>query len=108
MLQTMGLQRVLPGVRTLKQGVAVYHRFKNYERLAQEHGVLAFELEAATRRRRNPVRLAPRQQQAMAFAEESIKVTMQCQSASTERERDEAREMAWARNKILVIDGPPG
>eukprot|EP00973_Karenia_brevis_P001626 221274-Karenia_brevis.AAC.1 len=33
---------------------------------------------------------------------------MQCQSAPTEKERDEAREVAWANNRILVIDGPPG
>eukprot|EP00973_Karenia_brevis_P061746 8587507-Karenia_brevis.AAC.1 len=44
----------------------------------------------------------------MAVAEESIKITMQCQNAPTEKERDEAREVAWAHNGILVIDGPPG
>eukprot|EP00973_Karenia_brevis_P022444 3090327-Karenia_brevis.AAC.1 len=60
------------------------------------------------RRHQSPVRLAPKQQMAMAFAEESIETTLRCHCAPTERERDEARELAWERNRILVIDGPPG
>jgi ASC-1-like (ASCH) protein len=45
MLQTVGVARCLPNETTVNRGVRVYHRFRNYESLAERHGVRAFVME---------------------------------------------------------------
>ena len=49
MLQTLGVTRALPGVTSIEEGVAIYHKFPNYEKKAEKHGVVAFELGVAGR-----------------------------------------------------------
>ncbi len=42
MLTSLGVKRALPAARSVAEGVRVYHKFHGYERLAQQHGVVAF------------------------------------------------------------------
>lgn len=44
MLEHEDKSKCLPGVRDLAEAVAFYHSLPNYERLALEHGVVAFRL----------------------------------------------------------------
>lgn len=44
MLESEGLANCLPGCASLKDGVAVYHSFPNYEVLSRRDGVLAFRI----------------------------------------------------------------
>jgi len=46
-LQTLPLQRVLPGVASVDDGVAIYHKYVSQEN-EQAHGVLMIELEPPT------------------------------------------------------------
>ena len=109
MLETLGPARAIPEAKSLASAVKVYHSFKNYERMAAHHGVLAFELGPATAElKAQPLRLHPRQHTAVEQALTTVGLALHCHNASTERERDIAREEAWERNKMLVIDGPPG
>jgi len=44
MLETEGLQRVLPGIDTIPEGVAIYHSFPGYEERIKLNGIHAIGL----------------------------------------------------------------
>jgi len=44
LLKTCGLRNCLPGCTSLKEGIAAYRSFENYERDEKTHGVVAFAL----------------------------------------------------------------
>jgi ASC-1-like (ASCH) protein len=45
MLETLGIEHVLPGVETIEEGVKIYHSFPGFEEGAKEFGVVAFKIE---------------------------------------------------------------
>ncbi len=45
MLQFEGLEKCLPGIKTISEGVSVYHSFPSYKVLEFKTGVIAFRLE---------------------------------------------------------------
>ncbi|CAK0789070.1 unnamed protein product, partial [Prorocentrum cordatum] len=112
MLQQLGHRRAVPSARTISAVLRICHGFRGYERLAAQHGVVAFELGPPDQAPRDPldgpVRLQPQQAAAVRLAEECIGRALRCKQAATEAERDAARAEARAGSKILVVDGPPG
>jgi len=110
MLQALGVRRALPMVRSVEKGVEIYHKFRGYERQAQQHGVVAFELGPADEQMGDiaDATLYGPQQRAYGIAWECVQRALRVHNAATERESDIAREDTWQHNKINVIDGPPG
>ena len=59
MLENVGVKKALPDCNSVREGVAIYHSFRNYANLARNYGVVAFRLANDTnpssrkRRRRN-------------------------------------------------------
>ena len=114
MLRDLGFQRAVPNAGSLSRALAMYHGFKNYEREAAFHGVVAFELghevgSASGRELEPKLRLAPRQKKAVDNAAEIIdKAIHYLKGNYVEGDRDALEDEAWKYNKIQVVDGPPG
>ena len=45
MLETVGVKKALPDCQSVREGVAVYHNFRNYADLARRYGVVAFQFD---------------------------------------------------------------
>jgi ASC-1-like (ASCH) protein len=45
MIEKEGIEKVLPGIKTIEEGVALYRSFPNYEEREKMFGVVAIEIE---------------------------------------------------------------
>ena len=46
MFANLEYRRAVPHAKSIRDAVKLYHSFRNYERMAKQFGVVAFELEA--------------------------------------------------------------
>ncbi len=49
MLEDVGVDKCLPGIKSVEEGEKIYHGFPNYKKKAEERGVLALFLENVCR-----------------------------------------------------------
>jgi len=111
MLREVGVERALPDVDNVRDGLDVYHGFKNYESLARQHGVVAFvlgPLPASTVVTQRPDALNTQQMRFEAALNADVDRALAVLNARNEAEADEARQACWENNKIQVCEGPPG
>ena len=111
MLQDLGFARAVPDVITSEEALAVYHSFKNYEQLAESHGVLAFILEPwrpATTTAKKAPEWHIKQKQFISEATERCDRALAVANATSQEACDVARKACFTQNSILVCEGPPG
>ena len=102
MLEELGVGRALPGIRTVAEGVEIYHSIRNYERKALQFGVVAFEL-GPVEDQCNDVRLYGPQQRAFTHAWDCVERAFQVHEAKNEEACDVARNNCYDNNKIQVL-----
>ena len=109
MLQTEGFRRCIPDAESVQEALDVYHSFANYEALAQQHGVVAFALQVQpeTQQRDQPT-WNPEQNRWLALMQADLDRAAAVHFATSERDSDEARALAWQHNRIRALEGPPG
>lgn len=112
MLSDLSYLRALPGATSMTHAVRTYHSFRNYEALAREHGVVAFELgdvpEADAVVDDASFPWTPQQRMANARLDEFLDLAIDAAHHPDEDCAIAAKEKLWEENKIVVILGPPG
>jgi ASC-1-like (ASCH) protein len=107
-----GYYDAVPDAGSLQEAVDVYHRFKNYEYLASEKGVVAFELSDVPALSKPPPKRPeqphPRQLQFENNLNECVDRALAVSDATSEEDSDLARKACWEHNEVQICEGPPG
>ena len=112
MLDECGLEKTLPGVRSVDAGVAVYHAFPHYAEKAAASGVVAFKLRLETATSR-PLKITvadiagtPHQWRFWEAGKQAIDHALAVYNADTNDEA--ARLVEETLVKVAACFGPPG
>ena len=112
MLEELGFERAVPDAANVSQALRVYHGFRNYARLAREHGVVAFELgelpaaEGVIDDRAFP--WTPQQRQVNSRLDEFLDLAIDAANDPDEDRAMVAVDRLWHENRIVAVLGPPG
>ena len=103
MLEYFGVERALPDAGTIDEGVRVYHRFKDYEKKAEEFGVVAFVVEPF-----HVTELNQEQQRFVNTVMKSVDNTVKYFNAGSEADAEDSRQEAMREGRVCICLEPPG
>lgn len=88
MLSDVSYANAIPHAANMKEAIATYHPFQNYESLASLHGVVAFRFKHADETAPENITFAPLQQLAINRALIAIERAADIRKATFESERN--------------------
>lgn len=112
MLHTVDYRRAMPGAASVHAAVREYHQIRNYATLAEEHGVVAFELDPVPETESivddSAFPWTPQQRACNARLDEFLQLAMDAAYDPDEERALAAGEKLAKENRIIVALGPPG
>eukprot|EP00973_Karenia_brevis_P046892 6506403-Karenia_brevis.AAC.1 len=111
LLSHYGLTKCLPGVRSLRDGIRIYHAFRNYAELEPVHGVVAWEISIERSQRKLHDKDLNHEQ--MSFVDEirkQLQFAFAIYNAVDEIGEQQLIDAKFRQGspKILICEGPPG
>jgi energy-coupling factor transporter ATP-binding protein EcfA2 len=114
-LKELGFQRAIPSARHLQDAVRVYHSFRNYQSLAQRHGVVAFVLGNAPPLQRSShsatdhgLPWSPEQRRVLDRIDTLLDLAHEAAYHPDDAASTAAADKLWRENRMINLCGPPG